>query len=33
MFADDTKLSCTGQTSVDMHIKYKLNKDLDNIRK
>ena len=31
MFADDTNLSCTGRTSAD--IEYKINKDLDNIRK
>ena len=31
MFADDTNLSCTRQTSAD--IEYKINKDLDNIRK
>jgi C4-dicarboxylate-specific signal transduction histidine kinase len=31
MFADDTNLSCTGQISAD--IEYKINKDLDNIRK
>jgi hypothetical protein len=30
-FADDTNLSCSGQTSAD--IEYKINKDLDNIRK
>ena len=28
-FADDTNLSCSGQTSAD--IEYKINKDLDNI--
>ena len=31
MFADDTNLSCKGQTSTD--IEYKLNNDLNNIRK
>jgi hypothetical protein len=31
VFVDDTNLSCTGQTSAD--IEYKINKDLDNIRK
>jgi hypothetical protein len=31
MFADDTNLSCTRQTSAN--IEYKINKDLDNIRK
>ena len=31
MFADDTNLSCKGQTSA--HIEYKLNCDLDNIQK
>ena len=31
MFADDTNLSCKGQTSAD--IEYKLNCDLDNIQK
>jgi predicted DNA-binding helix-hairpin-helix protein len=31
MFADDANLSCTGQASAD--IEYKINKDLDNIRK
>ena len=31
MFADDTNLSCAGETSTD--IEYKINIDLDNIRK
>ena len=31
MFADDTNLSCKGQTSAD--VEYKLNNDLKNIRK
>ena len=31
MFADDTNLSCTGESSTD--IEYKINIDLDNIRK
>ena len=31
MFADDTNLSCNGQSSAD--IEYKLNCDLDNIQK
>ena len=31
MFANDTNLSCTGRTSAD--IEYKINKDLNNIRK
>ncbi len=31
MFADDTNLSCKGQTSAD--VEYKLNNDLNNIRK
>jgi hypothetical protein len=33
MFADDTNLSCKGQSSAHADIEYKLNCDLDNIQK